>query len=117
MFPASNLQQICYGGDVLWLMKCIVTINNLTESAIKCVKVVDGVHTCTVSYVPHVLGNLKHVQGHLNKFVQMVELYSKVENSFKQSKSFHSSRASPIATLEWHHVHYCMMNMEETFKY
>ena len=86
-------------GDVLRLVECIVTINNNTETAIKCVKVVDGVDTCTVAYVPRVVAKLEHVQDHLNKFVQVVELYGEAENSFKWSKSHRNLGMASCALL------------------
>ena len=74
-------------GDVLRLVECVVTVNNVTKRAIKCVKVINGVDTCTVAFVSCVIAKLEHVLAHLNKFVQVVELYGKAENLFKWSKS------------------------------
>ena len=77
-------------GDVLRLVECVVTVNSETKTAVKCVKVIDGIDTCTVAFVPQVIAKLEHVQAHLNKFVQVVELYGEAENSFKRSKSMAS---------------------------
>ena len=74
-------------GTVLCLVECVLTINNKTESAVKCVKVVDGIDTCTVAFVPRVIAKLEHVQGHLNKFFKVVKLYGEANDLFKQSKS------------------------------
>ena len=74
-------------GDVLQLVEYVITVNNKTERAIKCVKVINGVDTYTEAFVPHVTAKLEHVQAHLNKFVQVVELYGKAENLIKWSKS------------------------------
>ena len=86
-------------GDVLCLVECVVTIDNKTESAVKCVKVVDDVDTCTVAYVPRLIAKLEHVQGHLNKFVQVVELYGEADNSFKRSKSHRNLGMASCALL------------------
>ena len=55
-------------------MGYVVTINIQMKSVINCVKLIDGIDTYTVAYVPCVLAALEHVQGHLNKFVQVVKL-------------------------------------------
>ena len=39
-------------GDALHLVRCVVTCNDVDKVAIKCVKVIDGVDTCTVACVP-----------------------------------------------------------------
>ena len=63
-------------GDVLRLVKCIVTINGKTEEAIKLVKIDHGSETCTVAFVPRAYTKLPMVMERINKFVQVVELYS-----------------------------------------
>ena len=62
-------------GHILRLVEWVVTMKNETKGAIKCIKVINGVDTCTVAFVPHVIAKLEHAQAHLNKFVQVVELY------------------------------------------
>ena len=63
-------------GDALCLVRCIIAHNDVDEVAIKCVKIIDGVDTCTVAYVPRILMQLPKVQAHINKFVQVSELHS-----------------------------------------
>ena len=53
-------------------MGFVVTINIQMESKIKCDKLIDGIDTYTMTYVPYVLAALEHVQGQLNKFVCVV---------------------------------------------
>ena len=72
-------------GDVLRLVKCVVDIHGATETAVKAVKVIDGVDTCTVGFVPRVLKTLPKVQSHLDKFVQVIEIYTDSPNTYKRS--------------------------------
>jgi len=74
-------------GDVVRLVKTVVTYNDMPEEAVKCVKVVNGVDTCTVAFIPRSLMGLEKVQNHLNKFAQVVELYVTHTNSYKRAKS------------------------------
>ena len=69
------------------LVECVIEYNGVNEIAIKCVKVVDGQDTCTVAFIPRVTMSLPKVQQHLNKFVQVSELYSLSKNTYKRSKS------------------------------
>jgi hypothetical protein len=55
----SCCQHKCCGehvkvGDVLRLVKCVVTINSQAEEAVKLVKIEDSTNCCTVSFVPRV---------------------------------------------------------------
>ena len=68
-------------------MPCVIEYNGTVERAVKLVKVIDGHDACTVAFVPRVMTNLKKVQDHLNKFVQVSELYDKSKNTYKRSKS------------------------------
>ena len=74
-------------GDVLRLVECVVEHNGMNERAVKCVKVIDGHDTCTVAFVPRVAMNLPKVQQHLNKFVQVSDVYIGSKNTYKRSKS------------------------------
>ena len=74
-------------GDVLRLVRTVVSYNGRDEAAIKGVKVVDGVDTCTVAYVPRATMNFPKVHGHINKFAQVTELYSQSKNTYKKTKS------------------------------
>jgi len=88
---SCNVHDVCgehvKAGDVLRLVQTVVTYDGRSEMAVKCVKMVDGVDTCTVAFVPRAMCQLPHVQAHLKKFVQVVELYSGHKNSYKRSKS------------------------------
>ena len=86
--------------DVLRLVRCTVTVNGEPEEAIKAVKVVDSVDTCTVAYVPRVQASLAKVQAHLNKFVQVVELYGRSSNAYKRSKSAGNRGMASVAFLK-----------------
>ena len=74
-------------GDALRLVRCIVTHNDIDKVAIKCVKVIDGVDTCTVACVPHILMQLPKEQTHINKFVQVSELHLQSKSACKSAKS------------------------------
>ena len=74
-------------GDVLRLVECVISYNGVNEIAVKCVKVMDGHDTCTVAFLPRVLASLPKVQQHLNKFVQVSELYNDSKNTYKRAKS------------------------------
>ena len=87
-------------GDVLRLVRCTVSVNRETEEAVKCVKVVDSVDTCTVAYVPRVQARLAKVEGHINKFVQVVELYDGSANAYKQAKSTSNHGMASVAFLK-----------------
>lgn len=71
-------------GDLLRLVKCVVTIKGKTEEAVKLVKIADGTDTCTVGYVPRVSSNLPKVMRNINKFAQVVEIYRDSENTHKR---------------------------------
>lgn len=74
-------------GNVLRLVKTCVTINMAPEEAIKCVRIVDGVDSCTVAYIPRVWGNLPRVKRNIDKFVVVQELYAESANVSKRMKS------------------------------
>lgn len=74
-------------GDVLRLVATVVDYKGSLEPAVKCVKVVDGTDACTVAFVPRNLSDLPKVKEHLNKFVQVTELYAESKNTYKRSKA------------------------------
>lgn len=79
-------------GDVLRLKKCIVTTSpNSVKEAIRCVRIVHGVESCIVAYVPRSLMNHPAVIRNINGYVQVIELYSTSTNSMKRWKS-HQNR-------------------------
>ena len=72
-------------GDVLRLVNTTVTVDGVDEPAIKCVKVIDGIDTCTVAFVPRVQAQLSKVKDNINRFVQVVELYTDSDSPYKRS--------------------------------
>ena len=86
-------------GDVLRLVRCTVDVDGSAEEAIKCVKVVDSVDTCTVAYVPRVQARLAKVEEHLNKFVQVVEVYADSDSAYKKSKAAGNRGMASVAFL------------------
>lgn len=82
----------CYGRhvdneNVLRLVKTMISVDGQVEKAIACIKVVDGVDTCVVGFVPRVLAGGGRVVAHVNNFVQVKELYECSNNTYKRSKS------------------------------
>jgi hypothetical protein len=71
-------------GDILRLVKCIVTIDETAEEAIKLVKIDGGAETCTVAFVPRAYAQLLTVKERINKFVQVVEIYKVSDNTHKR---------------------------------
>lgn len=86
-------------GDVLRLVRTTVNITGAVEEAIKCVLVVDGTDTCNVAFVPRVQGRTDKVKNHINKFVQVKELYVDSPNSYKRSKSQHNYGMASVSFL------------------
>ena len=73
-------------GDILRLVSCIVTIDGTVEPALKAVKVDEGIDTCTVGFVPRVQATLPKVVNHINKFVQVLEIYSDSKSPYKRTR-------------------------------
>lgn len=67
-------------GDVLRLFECVVSRNGNTEHTVECVKVVNGIHTCTVGFVPLAM-------CHLPKAQEQRGLHRGLKNTCKRSKS------------------------------
>ena len=74
-------------GDVLRLVTTVVEVEGKQETAVKCVKVVNGIDGCTVAFVPWVEASLPKVKSHINRFVQVKELYDQSISNYKQRKS------------------------------
>ena len=74
-------------GNVLRLVKCVVTIKGRAEEAVKLVKIQDGCDSCTVAFVPHVFTTLPKVTRNINKFVQVIKIYKDSENTHKHHLS------------------------------
>ena len=89
-------------GDVLRLVECHVTVKGTVEKAVKCVKVVNGIDTCTVAFVPRALMNLPQVQNNLNGFVQVSEVYADSKNWYKKNKSHTNSGMASVELLDKH---------------
>ena len=87
-------------GDVLRLVACTVSVDGVVEEALKLVRVLDGVDQCTVAFVPRVLMSLPAVKNHINKFVQVSELYKESENSYKRDKSYKNCGMAKVSTLD-----------------
>jgi hypothetical protein len=86
--------------DVLRLVKCVVVANGRTEEAVKLVKIVGGSDTCTVAFVPRVFADAKNVQDHLNKFVQVLEIYKESENTHKRYMSHQNCGMASVVFLD-----------------
>lgn len=69
-------------------MKMVVFIEGQVKEAIVCMKVVDGMDTCVVYFIPRVLASDDRVLAHVNKFVEVKEhCECSSDNAYKQSKS------------------------------
>ena len=86
-------------GDTLRLVACVVTIKDEPENAIKVVKMEDAIDSCTVGFVPRVQATLPKVKSHLNKFVQVVELYMESTSPYKRAKSHGNRGMASVAFL------------------
>jgi hypothetical protein len=75
-------------GDVLRLKETIVTIDNIDEFAIKCVKITDGIEGCTVAFVPKMLLGTAIVKRNINGFCVVKDLYCQSASSFRRAKSY-----------------------------
>jgi hypothetical protein len=74
-------------GDVLRLVKTVVTVKGVAEEAVKCVRITDGVDSCTVAFVPRNLHNLEIVKKNINNFVIVKEVYADSDNTYKKRKA------------------------------
>eukprot|EP00977_Amphora_coffeiformis_P013799 scaffold3718_cov131-Amphora_coffeaeformis.AAC.1 len=86
-------------GEVLRLVPCVVSVDGSIEEAVKCVKVEDGKDSCTVVYVPWVIAKLPVVQDHLNKFVQVVQLYDYSCSKYKKEKLYKNCGMASVVIL------------------
>jgi hypothetical protein len=89
----SCIEHICCGeevvvGDVLRLQKTVIDTPEFeSEEAIACILVRAGEEKCRVAFVPRALLQWEPVVKHINKHVQVVELYRTSRNSAKRRKS------------------------------
>eukprot|EP00977_Amphora_coffeiformis_P023924 scaffold14713_cov94-Amphora_coffeaeformis.AAC.1 len=62
-------------------------------------KVEDGKDSCTVACVPRVIAKLPVVQDHLNKFVQVVQLYDYSCSKYKKEKLYKNCGMASVVIL------------------
>jgi hypothetical protein len=74
-------------GDILRLKKTLVEVDTGVEEAVACILVRLGRETCTVAYVPRALLYWPPISAHLNRHVQVVEMYVLSRNSQKRRKN------------------------------
>jgi hypothetical protein len=65
----------------------VVTVNEVAEEAVKCVRISEGVDCCTVAFVPRNLHNLQIVKKNINNFVIVKEIYGDSDNTYKRRKA------------------------------
>ena len=93
--------QYVFVDDVLRLVKCVVTVNGVTEDAVKLVKIQNATDSCTVAYVPRVaVNNSKVSTKNLNKFAQVVEIYKESTNSHKRRVANRNKGVANIVFLD-----------------
>jgi hypothetical protein len=92
--------QYVFVDDILRLVRCVVTVNGVTEEAIKLVKITDATDSCTVAYVPRVSVNLPKVIKNLNKFAQVVEIYKESTSSAKRRLANQNKGMASIVFLD-----------------
>ena len=71
-------------GDVLRLVRCVVTIKGEPEEAIKLVKIEDATDSCTVAFIDRVSASNPKVIQNINKFAQVVEIIKDSTNTHKR---------------------------------
>jgi hypothetical protein len=74
-------------GDLLRLVRCVVTINGVPEQAVKLVKVTDGADSCTVAYIPREELRNPKIEASINNFCQVLELYHNSDSGYKRKLS------------------------------
>jgi hypothetical protein len=75
-------------GDILRLQKCVIdTHDGAVEEAIACVLIRDAAETCRVAFIPRVLHQSAIVKKHLNRHVQVTEVYKDSHNTSKRRKN------------------------------
>jgi hypothetical protein len=67
-------------------VKTVVDIGEVTEEAIKLVKIIDGMDGCTIGFVPRVQSKLPNVMQNVNKFCIVTELYHACSSSYQKKK-------------------------------
>jgi hypothetical protein len=109
LFESNNGRSCCQheicgryvrNGDLLRLSNTIVTINEKTEPAVKLVKVQDGADTCTVGFIPRSFAGSDRVMRSINRFCQVVELYSDSDSKTKRKLSHHNRGMASVVLLD-----------------
>jgi hypothetical protein len=75
-------------GDLLRLVKCVVTIDDEIEEAIKCVRIEDGTDMCTVGFLPRSRLRCEKIVSQIGGFAQVLEIYDESESPQKRRKSY-----------------------------
>jgi hypothetical protein len=88
-------------GDVCRVVRCIVTINNVPEDALKIVKIADGTDTCTVGFVPRAFKGSRVVQDAINGFVQVLEIYADSTNTTKRRLAHKNHGMASVMALNY----------------
>ena len=91
-------------GEVLRLVPCAVSVHGVIEEAVKCVKVTDGVDTCTVAFVPRAIAALPKVQNNFNEFATVTELCGHSKNKHKRDKSHKNGGMAAVVLLDEEHM-------------
>jgi hypothetical protein len=101
---SCNIHQCCGAevkvGDLLRLVKTVVTVGQKSEEAVKLVRVIDCVDGCTVGFIPRCWTELDKVQRNINKFVVVKELYRESTNVCKREKSARNVGMCSVIFLE-----------------
>jgi hypothetical protein len=63
-----------------------VDIGEVTEEAIKLVKIIDGIDGRTIGFVPRVQSKLPNAMQNVNKFCIVTELYHASSSSYKKKE-------------------------------
>jgi hypothetical protein len=87
-------------GDVLRLVRTVVSVNGRVEPAVKLVKVTDGFDGCSVAFIPRIQMNLPKVIQNITKFCIVKELYSDSVNNYKRALSHKNAGMAGVVLLE-----------------
>ena len=87
-------------GDVLRLRATVAEINGEVEEAIILVKIVDGLESCNVAYVPRIQACLPMVKQQIGRFCMVTELYKESFNTYKRRKDNHMMGAGLAVFLD-----------------
>jgi hypothetical protein len=87
---SCSLHSVCGSSvrknDVLRLVETIAFVDGADETAIKLVKIEDGMETCTVGFIPRMHCRANSISEHINKFCMVTELYKESRNTTKRFK-------------------------------